>query len=162
MKILRPLNLNDKYGMYEWMHDDNVINWFSFDGKNMTLENVENFINSQNSNEKTIHFAICNDDEYAGTLSLKNIDDKCRHAEMAISLRTKFHGTGLSKKAVEELFDIAINEYKLHKLYLNVMSKNERAIKFYKKMGFEKTGYSKDHLYKNGIFYDLLWFERML
>ena len=161
--FIRNLKIDDAEGMYEWMHDDNVIQWFTFDGKKMTQENIVEFIEKNKllcaDNQ---HYAISNDGEYAGTVSLKNIDEKNRNAELAIALRTKFQGSGIAKNCIKELLRLAYLELNLHKIYLNVLSNNIRAKKFYEKMGFKLVGKSKEHIYKNGTFVDLDWYEIIL
>ena len=160
---LRNLCENDLDGMYEWMHDLNVIQWFSFDGMKMTENDVRSFIErNKDLQTDTKHYAIVKEGEYAGTLSLKNIDTKNMHAEMAISVRTCFQGSGLAEKAVRELFQLALDELGLHKIYLNVMANNGRAKKFYEKVGFEMVGKSKEHLCKDDCFIDLDWYEILL
>ena len=83
---LRNLCENDVDGMYEWMHDDNVILWSAFDGKKMTKADVFDFIDkNKDPNSDTRHYAISYENEYAGTISLKNIDNKNK------TLRWLFH-----------------------------------------------------------------------
>lgn len=48
---------------------------------------------------------------------------------------------------------------KLQKVYLNVLSENLRAIRFYQKIGFRYVGESKNHVKIRGVFHDLMWFE---
>ena len=81
------------------------------------------------------HFAIVDDqdDEYLGTISLKNIDLKNKNAEYAISTRKKARGTGANQKATESLLKYGFDKLQLHRIYLNVLSSNKRAISFYKK-----------------------------
>jgi len=45
------------------------------------------------------------DGEYAGTVSLKNINYVDRHAEYAIVVRKEFWGTGVAKDATEAIID---------------------------------------------------------
>lgn len=158
-KLLRKLELKDAARMLEWMHDDHINKWYKYPFVEMTLDKVESFINSSNDSENTRHFAVTNEnDEYCGTISLKNIDKDNSNAEMAIVLRKECHGCGMAKEAADELFDIAFNEYNLHKVYLNVLSDNERAISFYKKIGMKQEGVSKDSVCINGVYRDLAWF----
>lgn len=156
--MLRRLNQKDAPFMLEWMHDDTVNCCFQYPFAAMTLEKVKNFI--ENSfNEENKHFAIVNsNDEYLGTISLKNISQKNRNAEYAIVTRKKAHGTGEALQATKELLDYAFKELGLHKVYLNVMEDNMRARKFYEKCGFIQEGIAKDAIRIAEKYRSLVWY----
>ena len=156
---LRGLEQKDAPRMLEWMYDSGINQWYKYPFAEMTLEKTEKFIQSANDSECIRHYAIVNDeDEYCGTISLKNIDYENLCAEMAIVLRREYHGTGIAKEAALLLFEKAFDELSLHKVYLNVLSDNERAISFYKKIGMKEEGISKEAVRIQGIFRDLTWF----
>ena len=90
MIVLRRLELKDIPYMLEWMHDTETKLIFQNDFLAVDEVKAENFIlNSFNDDNK--HFAIVDNsnDEYLGTISLKNIDNKNRNAEYAISTRSQ-------------------------------------------------------------------------
>ncbi len=152
---LREILHSDAQGMLEWMHDDEINSCFVKDFKNMTYEDVIDFIQSKKEND--MHLAICGDGEYLGTISLKNIDTVS--AEYAISLRGKCIGTGVARIATDKILQIAFNQLKLQKVYLNVLATNERAMKFYRKMGFKYDGILKNHVYLRGNWQNLCFFS---
>ena len=157
---LRPLKKEDAPLMLEWMHDSDINRFFCFDAAGMDLDSVYQFIEKANrDNEKNKHFAIADDkDEYMGTISLKQIDDKNSHAEYAVSLRAKAQGKGYAKFATREILAFAFNELKLNKVYLNVLSYNTHAIRFYEKTGFKYEGEFLKHIRKNDEFHDIKWY----
>lgn len=127
--------MKDAEGMYEWMSDPEITCFFRFDASSVTLDTCKDFILHAYNDPNTIHYAIAGeDDEYLGTISLKNITDK--DAEYAISTRKKAHGTGAAYQATMQLITIAKEKYELSEIYLNVKSYNKRAIHFYRKCGF--------------------------
>lgn len=156
----RDLKEKDAVLMLEWMKDLDVVGNLAHDFFSMTIEDCLEFIKNANSEQKTnIHKAICNDeDEYLGTVSLKNIDLKNRNAEYAISLRKVAHGTGAAKFGTEEILKIAFEKLNLNKVYLNVISENVRAIKFYNKVGFQLEGEAKEHILIKNELKDLRWY----
>ena len=162
MGVLRNLALEDIPYMLEWMHDKEINQFFQFDAEKYAYEDAERFIrNAQMDWEKrtAFHWAIIgNNDEYMGTISLKNVDLKNKNAEYAISTRRCAWGTGLAKHATEEVLEIAFHELKLHKVYLNVIDTNIRAIEFYKKCNFQYEGEAKEHICINGRYVSLKWF----
>lgn len=160
MITLRPLKIEDKVLMKEWMLDPEVTQFFRFNEFNDFK--VTNFINNSINDVSNKHLAIINEsDEYLGTISLKNIDLLNHHAEYAIVLRKKYWGKGIGKISTQLILDYAIQQG-LHKIYLNVLKTNSSAIKLYTSCGFIESGVYKDHLLRNGIYYDLLYFEKIL
>lgn len=156
--MLRRLEEKDAPFMLEWMHDDTINCNFQYPFGEMTIEKVSAFI--ENSfDEENKHFAIVDEnDEYLGTISLKNISQKNKNAEYAIVTRKKAQGTGIARKATQELLNYAFEELELHKVYLNVLSENTRARKFYEKCGFEQEGIAKEAVKIHGKYKSLVWY----
>ncbi|OZM56418.1 GNAT family N-acetyltransferase [Lottiidibacillus patelloidae] len=159
MKI-RKLELKDKFGMLEWMIDPEINSYFRFDPNKISEEQIIDFITNADVNEKDKHFAIVDqNDEYLGTISLKNINYQDANAEYAISLRKKAMGNNIAKRATDKIIDIAFKELELHKVYLNVISSNTRAIRFYEKYGFKYEGEFAEHVIIRGKYENLKWYS---
>lgn len=162
---LRDLQESDADGMLEWMHDPETKKWFRFPMEKQTKADVISFIDKARKTDKktqgsSIHLAVTDEnDEYLGTISLKNIDYKSKNAEYAISMRQCTKGTGAAYKATKQILDYAFNTLDLEKVYLNVLKENKRAIAFYKKVGFKSEGESRKAVYFNDKFHDLYWFS---
>lgn len=157
---LRKLELKDVEAMLEWMHSKNVVEMLAQNFEDKTIEDCEQFIKNANEDESIfLHRAICNDeDEYLGTVSLKHINMQDRNAEYAISMREKAMGTGASMYGTKEILKYAFDELHLEKVYLNVISENIRAKKFYTKAGFQYEGTAKRHIMIQGRLRDLEWY----
>lgn len=157
---LRKLELKDAEAMLEWMHSKNVVEMLAQNFEDKTIEDCKQFIKNANEDESTfLHRAICNDeDEYLGTISLKHINMQDRNAEYAISMREKAMGTGASMYGTKEILKYAFDELHLEKVYLNVISENVRAKKFYAKAGFQYEGTAKKHIMIQGKLRDLEWY----
>lgn len=140
---LREVKLKDCSGMLEWMHDPQINCLYTNKIKMATKESVEKFIADAAKTREagsTYHYAVVDDqDEYLGTISLKNIDN-ARGAEYAISMRRQFQGRGIASQATKEILRIAFKELGLNRVYLNVLSDNEHANHFYIKNGFRYEG----------------------
>lgn len=155
---LRKLEEKDIPGMLEWMHDPEINRWFRFDAGNMTVREAKDFI-AESFTKKHRHYAVTDDsDEYLGTISLEKIDPENRHALYAISMRSGTWGTGISMAATIKLLDIAFCELGLERVYLNVISDNVRAKRFYEKAGFRYEGTFYKHLYLRGNWYNWDWY----
>ncbi|MHC1749543.1 MAG: GNAT family N-acetyltransferase [Cellulosilyticaceae bacterium] len=156
---LRELANKDIEGMLEWMQDQDIIKCFRFPENKINIEEIKKFIENSFNNTNRHYGIVDNDDEYLGTVSLKNIDYINKNAEYAIVLRKKVVARGVATEATKMILDIAFNELKLHKVYLNVLENNIRAIKFYEKFGFKLEGQFREHIFARGTFSTIKWYS---
>lgn len=161
--LLRPLEKRDASGMLEWMHDPDINQYFRFDAGNMTADKAEEFIENsvkEAKERKSFHFAIADkNDEYLGTISLKNIDWDAKAAEYAVCLRNSAQGTGAAYAATQKLLEIAFEGLHLRRVFLNVLPENKRAIHLYEKCGFVYEGEFRKHLFLKGEVRNLKWYS---
>ncbi|MBR2246818.1 MAG: GNAT family N-acetyltransferase [Bacilli bacterium] len=156
---LRELKEKDVNGMLEWMHSKKTKDIFIKDFNSLTKEQVLDFINNSSKLDNELHYACVDDnDNYLGTVSLKNINKKTKDTEIAISFIEKAHGSGAAKYAISEIISIAFNKLNLERVYLNVLETNKRAIAFYNKVGFKQDKY-KEKIRKDNKDIDLLYFS---
>ena len=161
---LRELEEKDAVYMLEWMHDSEIQKCFQRDMRNMSLRDAEEFcrtslVRNNLEDGQSFHYAIANEqDEYMGTISLKNINLTSKSSEYAISIRRCAQGKGIAREATKLLLEKAFKEFGLHRIYLNVLSDNKRAIRFYEKCGFVYEGEFREHLKLEGVLKSLIWF----
>ena len=135
---LRKLELKDAPLMLEWMQDSSVTNNLRTDFASMTINNAEEFINRSRVDKANLNFAIASDeDEYMGTVSLKNIENGV--AEFAITVRSKAMGKGYSWYGMKNILLKAFNEYSINTVFWCVTRNNTRAIRFYDKHKFSEV-----------------------
>lgn len=92
-----------------------------------------------------------------GYLLVSNIDHKNQNAEVGIHIDEKgYQGQGLGTDALKTLLRFLFGEMNLHRVYLYVHDYNERAIDFYKKIGFAQEGVLRDAVFTEGRFCDIL------
>lgn len=157
---LRELKEKDAPLMLEWMHDDEINKNFRFNAKDQTIETAKVFIKNANEDTANKHFAVVDEnDEYLGTISLKNIDHDNLKAEYAVCFRKKAQGTGAAQWATQAILEYGFKTLHLNRIYLNVLSENKRAIRFYEKMGFIYEGETKEDVIIRGEKKDLKWFR---
>ena len=155
---LRPLEEKDIPGMLEWMHDPELNRWFRFNAADMTEEKAEMFISGSFTQDHR-HYAVADEnDEYLGTVSLEDIDRENGHALYAISLRACAIGDGTAMDATKKILNVAFREIGLERVFLNVLSDNERAKHFYEKDGFSYEGCFRRHLKLRGEWRDWDWY----
>lgn len=140
---LRKLKEKDAILMIEWMHDENVVKDLKTNFKNKTINDCKNFIINSLIDEENLHYAIVNEqDEYLGTVSLKNINYNELSAEFAITIRKSAMGTGCSTYAINEIMNKAFKEFGLKNIYWYVDRNNIRALKFYDKNNYKRIDYN--------------------
>ena len=135
---LRNLELKDAPLMLEWMHDESVVGKLKGNFIEKTLADAESFILASTNQEENIHFAIVSDeDEYMGTVSLKNVEDGS--AEFAIVVRQKAMGKGYAWFALEEILNKAFEEYGIESVYWCIARTDKRALRFCDKHVFHEN-----------------------
>ena len=158
---LRPLEQKDSIGMLEWMHDPKINYLYTDKIRNATLKSVQKFISDaekQRYEQLSCHYAIVDEgDEYLGTISLKSIE-AVKGAEYAISMRSRYQGKGIASWATQEIFRIAFDEMRIHRIYLNVLSDTVHANQFYIKNGFRYEGESRMCILIDGVLKSLKWY----
>lgn len=141
---LRKLNHKDGPFMLEWMNDDGVVHYMGTDFTKKTLNDCYAFISSSQDDYPSIHRAIVADnDEYMGTVSLKNIDNENKNAEFAITVRRCAMGKGYSRYGMDEIIRFGFEQLGLKTIYWYVSKENTRAIRFYEKNGYEQVNYNE-------------------
>lgn len=166
MKIkLRKLEECDIDGMLEWINDLDIQKNFSDKMERVTEADARDFIRAANKDwheSYNLHLAVSEEEGgYLGTISLKNINFKAANAEYAISLRKQAQGRNIGYLATKEILKIAFTEMQLERVYLNVLSQNEKAIRLYERIGFVYEGEFLKHIYLRGQYMNLKWY-RML
>lgn len=144
---MRKLKLEDAPLMLEWMHDRRVVAHLGANFAEKTLEDCERFIAASLTGEADLHMAVTDEtDEYMGTVSLKHIDRTRGTAEFAITVRAGAMGRGFSRFGMERILETGIRELGLNAIYWCVSPRNCRAVRFYDKCGYQRTGDVPAHI----------------
>lgn len=160
--VLRKLLNKDAPFMFEWMKDEKINCFFRFDPEQVTMGSVLDFIKNSENMVNSYHFAVADDeDNYLGTVSLKNVDTISKNGEYAIAIRTCAQSIGVGKFATVQILSFAFKELNLERVYLNVLSDNEHAVLFYTKFGFTYEGEFYHHVNLKGELKSLKWFRMM-
>ena len=130
--------MTDAPFMLEWMHDNSVVEKLRTDFSSKTIEDCNIFIEYSWNSTDNLHLAIASDeDEYMGTVSLKNIEDGS--AEFGITIRKCAMRRGYAWFGMEEILNKAFDEYNLESVYWCVSRENKRAVRFYDKHNFHEV-----------------------
>lgn len=156
---LRKLQLKDAPLMLEWMHDESIISGLQREKfMNKTLQDCEDFIYSCQEDSNNLHLAIVDDDDdYMGTVSLKNITQS--DAEFAITVRSIAQGKGFAQFGMKEIIRIGNEEMNLRNIYWCVRRDNPRAIRFYDKNNYKRMDVRRANTFVGGGVYTTIQME---
>lgn len=80
--------------------------------------------------------------------------DQHRRAVVGADLHKDFRGQGLGHTAWCKFLEFVFTSLDLHKVSLEVLATNERAISLYRKLGFQLDGVKRQDIYRDGRWID--------
>lgn len=124
----------------------------------ITIDKVRDYAKRvEKSNEFHFYIEYNHTSKIIGELALTDIDRPNKNANFRFSIYSpEYRNLGLGSESLQLALDFGFNQLKLHRIYLTVYEKNQRAIHLYKKFGFTSEGllrevYYYDNKYHNGI-----------
>lgn len=159
--VLRPINFTDTANIIRWRNSQSVRQNF-IDQSEITEEIHTNWLQNFVNTGKVVQFIIQVKNTDIGSVFLRNIDKVHNKAEFGIFIgEDLYRGKGLGTQATQQMIEYGFNTLHLHKIILRVLARNTRAIKTYKKVGFEQIGIFKDDVcisgkYENVVFMEIL------
>jgi len=144
MEIIRRIRNHPE--VKKWMFSDHEI----------TENEHQKFIEYLKKDKQNLYFLVLQDNLYLGVICLNRIDFKNRHAFLGLysNPEKKIKNAGLI--IGKTLLKLAFDHLKLHTLKLEVLENNQRAINFYKKLGFKEEGRLREFVFKEDIWYDAI------
>lgn len=101
-------------------------------------------------------FGIEVDDVFIGQCALFNFDAVARTSEIGITIGDeKYLGRGFGREAIGLLVEYGFVHRNIHKVWLHVHARTERAKRAYSACGFIEEGRLRDHVWSNGGYDDL-------
>ncbi len=90
-----------------------------------------------------------------GEVRLDRVDHHDRRASLAIGLLEPRHlGKGYGTEAASEILRFAFGPLALHRVGVRVLAFNERAIRFYRGLGFVEEGREREAARVDGVWHD--------
>lgn len=157
---LRKMTTDDVTIYHTWRNDIEVMRTTNPSIDLFTLDSTAEFVNHVilGSNTSKSYMIIDKESERPiGITSLIQIDFKNRNAECIIDIGEKdYWRKGYGTEALKLLLDYSFLEVNLHRVSLRVFSFNEKAIKMYEKIGFKHEGISRDCIFREGKWNDII------
>ncbi|NRS17115.1 GNAT family N-acetyltransferase [Brevibacillus sp. HB1.4B] len=157
---LRKMTGEDVDVYHTWRNDVEVMRTTNPSMDVYTWEDTNGFVNQvilHASSSKSYMILDSQTNRPIGITSLIQIDLKNRNAECIIDIGGKeYWGKGYGREAMKLLLDYAFLEMNLHRVSLRVFSFNEKAIKLYERLGFKQEGVSRQFLFREGKWHDIV------
>lgn len=121
-----------------------------------TLEETRAFFDELGKKDDLIRFVIEADGEVVGDCSLHGMDRHNRTTDVGIALGKPFWSQGYGQESLRLLVDYAFRHHNMHRVGLEVLADDERAVACYRKVGFVEEGRLRQRDWMNGEYHDVL------
>ncbi len=157
---LKPLDPSDVKYFYQWLNDDEAIQYsLSLFQKINSEKEINNwFVNSVLiKGDKTLNLGIYldNGNKLIGYTGLCNISKENRSGEYFIFIGDKnMWGRGIGTLITKQILKIGFKNFNLNRIYLTVSELNTAGLKAYQKAGFVFEGRLREANFRKGKFHD--------
>jgi diamine N-acetyltransferase len=155
---LRPLEKEDLPFLRAWSNDPEIRK-LTGEVRPTSMNEAEKWFERVQSDENRIWFVVAlkENDHPIGEAGLLRIFSPWRTSDLTIILGDKFAwGKGYGEEAILLLLDYAFGALALHRISIGVVGFNERALRFYEKIGFKREGIQRDGYFYNHQFSDFV------
>ena len=121
-----------------------------------TLEAARSLFEEFEKDESMARFVIEVEGEVVGDCSLHDIDLHNRTCEVGIALGRPHWSKGYGQEALGVLVDYAFSHYNMHRVALEVLADDPRAVACYRKVGFVEEGRLRQRDWREGEYHDVL------
>nr|WP_025683177.1 GNAT family protein [Paenibacillus maysiensis] len=153
---LRPIHVEDTELYYNTLFDQDVRRMTGTQ-RSFTKDQIGRYIESkgQDTSSLLLLIALQEDDRIIGDIALQDMDSLNRSANIRIAINEQENqGKGYGTEALVLMLDYGFGICNLHRIELNVYDFNERAIRCYEKIGFQREGVQRDALFYNHQYHD--------
>lgn len=164
--IIREANIEDAENVIEYIKivsDETDFLISDSSERNFTVRKEKEFLQNIQSSilEKIFLFEIEN--KIVGMCSIEGINKiRIKHrVDLAITVLKNYWGNKIGEKLIDYAIDYCKSN-SIKKIELTVRIDNERALKLYKKFGFEIEGEIKKFIYLNGNYYNCYYMGLLL
>ncbi|MCL1899735.1 MAG: GNAT family N-acetyltransferase [Promicromonosporaceae bacterium] len=172
---LRPMEARDAARLWESVQDPEGLR-LTGTTESFTLPQIEEWTATISDREGRFDWAITPgqerdgqplSDEMIGEIVLNEIDTDARSGNLRLQLLKEYRGRGYGGEAISAVCKFAFDGYRdpdgewepgprLHRVSLDVLAFNTRAINLYKQLGFVEEGRMRDAHYVDGAHVDVI------
>lgn len=153
--ILREIKESDLEQLFIWRNLKHIRNNM-YNDKEIKLEEHLAWFRGLSFLSKQQAFVYEYEGALVGYVSFSNMDYRNHHCWWGFyignNLGMKGMGTFMGKAALNAAF----YDYDFHKVYGEILSFNEKSIRYHERLGFTKEGALTEHIYRNQTYYDVI------
>lgn len=138
-----------------WRNDEGIRKWMYSDHVISKKEHLQ-FIEGLAKDRKNYFWMVTDQAGEIGVISLNKVDFKNKNAYLGIYTNPDGRRGDAGKILIHLLKQLCFEIAHLHSLRLEVIDGNERAVRFYRKVGFRKEGRLKEFVLKEGRWRDVI------
>jgi len=154
---LRAIEQEDIPRFVRWLNDPDVIRFLTIYQPISTADEIRWFQRHLESKDDFVYAIETAEGVHIGNIGLHGLDWKNHSATLGIFIGEKaYWGLGYGTDAILTLLHFAFGEMNLNRIELSVFDYNERAIRSYRKCGFQLEGSRRQALYREGEYHDVL------
>jgi aminoglycoside 6'-N-acetyltransferase len=154
--VLRPLRVEDAPRLAELAADPEVARWWP------DLDERE-LVKKAERRPGAAGFAVLHDGEIVGLVQYhEELDREYRHAGIDLFIGAPFQDRGLGADTVRTIARHLVDDRGHHRLTIDPVAHNARAIRCYEKVGFRRVGVLREYqrepdgTWRDGLLLDLL------
>jgi RimJ/RimL family protein N-acetyltransferase len=156
---LSPMDINDAEKYTVWLNDLEITTNLSIFHSVINVEIEKEYLENL-SKEHNYSIIDMDTDELIGSCGFIGLDHLNQIAEIGLFIGNKnYWNKGYGTESMKLLLDYGFNALNLNNVMLRVYSFNERAIKMYKKLGFQVIGNRRESLKRGNKVYDEIYMD---
>jgi len=155
---LRPIEAEDLPLVRRWANDPDVRR-LTGEALPMSKAGADEFLERVRQDKERVWFVVVlkEGDRVIGEAGLLRMFHPWRNTDLSIIIGDKdAWGQGYGTEAILLLLDYAFGYLGFHRVSLGVVGFNERALRFYEKVGFKREGVQRDGYYYDHAFHDFV------
>lgn len=157
LRELEAEDINENY--QQWFNDSEVCRFNSHHRFPNYRQNMQDYYDHVIKSKNNLILAIVDKqtDKHIGNISLQDIDQINRSAELAIIIGDKnYWGRGVGKEAVNLIVRHGFKSINLNRIYCGTADNNVGMQKIAEACGFKKEGAARGALFKDGHYHDMI------
>jgi diamine N-acetyltransferase len=155
---LRPLEKEDLPILRRWANDPQVRR-LTGEVLPMSQSGADDFYEKVRTDRERVWFVVVrrSDERVIGEAGLLRMFPAWRATDLSIILGDpEGRGQGYGTEAIRLLLDFAFGALNIHRVAIGVVGFNEKALRFYEKIGFRREGIQRDGYYCDRRYHDFI------
>jgi RimJ/RimL family protein N-acetyltransferase len=163
--LIKPHTLNNIGTLNAWENDPDLLFYNDDqpdDRQPDSLDETRQFIervSQSHTDRKIVHYAIHlkDDDRFIGYGMMAFIDRYNRRCKLGITIGDKQQwGKGFAREVLAAVMDYCFTELGMNRIEAEVYAFNERSIRLFEGLGFQREGTMRQSVWKKGVYEDEL------